>query len=982
VVLWIALVATAFALAAPAAASPPSSADSGAIVPTSGVQALATFGSTTYVGGVFYGGGRLGAAGAFDASTGGLTAGPAIAGGTVFASLPDGAGGWYVAGDFDRAGGSVRYGLAHIRPDGSADPAFPQIGHEPLSVFNTNEFADALALSADGHTLYVGGEFDQLGGAARNGLGAIDLSSGTATSWNPGTDGVVYALAAGSGSSAGFVFAGGNFTKAGANNVTVPNAAKISASTGNADAGFAPTPESSGDPTSAYVYALALGNGGSPLYIGGSFDSFGGTARNNLGRVAVSDGSVGTWNPNVDGTVSAVRVVPGGGTVYAGGGFSHVLGVARSSLAAIDSSSGTASVDSWDPAPDSTVNALEFDGSALAVGGQFQHIGGQARSNVAEVALSDGAANGFAPNLAAGNITAVAVGSGRILAGGTSMSVAGAQRHGLAAVDADGHLTPFDANLGATPLALALSPDGRTIYAGGSFSTVNGQPRHGLAAFDTATGALLPWTSGVTAGFVDALTVSPDGGTLYVGGEFTAMGSNNLPRSGIGAVSTADGTATAWDPSVSGGFKQVASMALTPDGGTLYIGGSFLSAGHNGAIRHHIAAISTAMPGDATGWAPNLAGTSSPQALAIALGADGTVYVGGEFGTAGANLALRHNLAAISPAAPGNATGWDPSVTTTDSGNAALVDALAIAPDNATLFAGGRFDSAGGQPRQDLAELSLASGAATGWNPDPGPYFGRVQALAFSGATLHAGGFFTRIGNDPVQDYAQFTSPPAGGSAKISGTVRYARTLTCSQSFANFPTSVSFQWNRAGTPIAGATGSTYKVVGADTGQALTCAVVARNAGGAGTALSAAVTPPPEITSFKISTSHVKRHLLASLAKRHKKRKPKGATFTFSITEKATATIKIERRSRGVKVGKKCLAHRPKRSRGKHLKSCTLYKTIGSLKVRAKAGKTTVKIPKRVGHARVAIGPYRAEISAKDSGGRKSNTRRVSFKVSR
>src|SRR5262249_46458528 len=136
----------------------------------------------------------------------------------------------------------------------------------------------------------------------------------------------------------------------------------------------------------------------------------------------------------------------------------------------------------------------------------------------------------------------------------------------------------------------------------------------------------------------------------------------------------------------------------------------------------------------------------------------------------------------------------------------------------------------------------------------------------------------TRVGDAPVQGYAQFTSPPAGGQASISGTARYAHTLGCTQSFANFPTAVSFQWERSGAPIAGATGASYKVVGADTGHALTCAVTASNAGGSGAAVSAAVTPPPEITSFKISTKHVKRHLLAGkasaadAAKRHKKKK--------------------------------------------------------------------------------------------------------------
>lgn len=973
--------------AARAAASPPSEPDPGAIVTTGSNKALATFGSTTYIGGAFYVGNRLGGGGAFDIPTSGLTANPQIAGGEVFASVPDGSGGWYVGGDFDRVAGAVRYGLAHVLADGSIDPNFPQLGHAPLSVDNTNDQIGAMALSSDGQTLYLGGFFEQLGGQARNSLGAISLPGETVTSWNPGTDGFIGAMVAGSGSSAGSVFVGGNFNKAGANNVTVPNLAKISASTGNADASFNPIPEASGSTTFAEVSALALGNGGTPLYVGGTFDNIGGFNRNNLARLAVTDGSPGAWNPNVDGEVFAIKVIPGGGTVYVGGEFTHVLGTARGGVAAIDSSTSTASLDSWNPDTDSEVFALDFDGGNLILGGTFSHVAGQARPGVAEVSLSSGAATAFAPNLGGSLIVSLSVTAGRVFIGGDGMAVGGAPRHGIAAVDADGHATPFDPDLESEAAAMAVSPDGRTLYVAGPFTTVQGQPRNGLAAFDTATGALLPWRSGFSGGFVDVLAVSPDGGSLYVGGGFTTLGSDNKPRQDIGAVSTADGTATAWNPGVSGGLGEVVDVVPTPDGGTVYIGGSFTSAGNNSASRRQIAAISSAAPGDATAWAPNLTGTSSPFAKAILLGPDGTVYVGGQFTTAGANLATRHNIAALSPAGTGDATGWDPSATTTDSGNAPFVNALAFAPDGATVFAGGRFETIGGAARQDLAELSLSSGAATDWNPGTGRYLDFVNALAFSGATLHVAGFFTRAGDAPVQGYAQFTSPPAGGHATISGTVRYAHTLSCEQSFSDFPTAVGFQWERGGTPIAGATGGSYKVVGADTGHALTCAVAASNAGGSAGAVSAAVTPPPEVTSFKISTKHVKRHLLAgkatAAAKKHKKKKkPAGARFTFSITEKTTATIKIERRGRGVKVGKKCKAPTRKLTRGKHRKSCTLYRTIGSMKVKAKSGKTTVKLTKKVGHAHLTNGRYRGEISATDSGRRKSNTRRVTFTVSR
>jgi hypothetical protein len=42
----------------------------------------------------------------------------------VDAAVPDGSGGWYIGGQFTQAGGAEHQLLAHVRADGSVDPAF------------------------------------------------------------------------------------------------------------------------------------------------------------------------------------------------------------------------------------------------------------------------------------------------------------------------------------------------------------------------------------------------------------------------------------------------------------------------------------------------------------------------------------------------------------------------------------------------------------------------------------------------------------------------------------------------------------------------------------------------------------------------------------------------------------------------------------------------------------------------------------------
>jgi hypothetical protein len=69
---------------------------------------------------------------------------------------------------------------------------------------------------------------------------------------------------------------------------------------------------------------------------------------------------------------------------------------------------------------------------------------------------------------------------------------------------------------------------------------------------------------------------------------------------------------------------------------------------------------------------------------------------------------------------------------------------------------------------------------------------------------------------------------------KISGTAKSGHTLTCSPgTWGPNPDVIFYQWAVDGTPIAGATGNTYKVQAIDEGTTLTCTVIEASAAGAG-----------------------------------------------------------------------------------------------------------------------------------------------------
>jgi hypothetical protein len=106
---------------------------------------------------------------------------------------------------------------------------------------------------------------------------------------------------------------------------------------------------------------------GSTVYAGGEFTTIGGTARNYLAAIGTDD-TLGSWNPNANGTVYALAV--SGSTVYAGGNFTTILGNARNRLAAIDVN-GT--LGSWNPDANNYVNTLAVSGSTVYAGGGLHH---------------------------------------------------------------------------------------------------------------------------------------------------------------------------------------------------------------------------------------------------------------------------------------------------------------------------------------------------------------------------------------------------------------------------------------------------------------------------------------------------------------------------------------------------------------------------------------------------------------------------------
>ncbi len=110
----------------------------------------------------------------------------------------------------------------------------------------------------------------------------------------------------------------------------------------------------------------------------------------------------------------------------------------------------------------------------------------------------------------------------------------------------------------ATVRALAVSPDGETLYAGGNFAAVNGTYVSRVAAIDIPSCTVKPEFNVSVSATVHALAATDD--TVYLGGAFTSV--DGQSRGKFAALST-DGELRSWKADADATGRAV---EVTPDG--------------------------------------------------------------------------------------------------------------------------------------------------------------------------------------------------------------------------------------------------------------------------------------------------------------------------------------------------------------------------------------------------------------------------------
>ncbi|HVW20936.1 MAG TPA: delta-60 repeat domain-containing protein [Opitutaceae bacterium] len=627
--------------------------------------------------------------------------------------------------------------FARLNTDGTVDPNIN---------LNVDSRVNAVVVQSDGKFI-VGGEFthvvpNNLGPAPNNGtvlytrnfIARFSADGSLDTAWDPNVNNSVNTLAL---DGQGRCLVGGAFTQLAPNeSTTVLNLARLIRlnTDGSADQGFNPNPNQTvtGIGVQPDGHILAVGNFGTLTPNAG----VGIFSRNFLARVN-SDGSLDqNFNPQPNGNVNSVLVLPDG-SFYVGGGFTAIANTLTTHLALFNASAAinTAFLPQAAGVAGNSVNsiAVQPDGKVI-IAGSFNSVAGATSANVARF-NSDSSPDFSFNSSTDGTVNAVAV-----LANGSTpvapqdpnfawITATGALRAGFAGDSI--------AQINGTVDSAVVQSDGSVIVAG-NFRNNSGVTSNNILRL-LPSGKLDSTYNPDPNNLISDMVLQPDGKLIIVG-SFTSLQpsgqTNSTTRNYIARLNSNGSIDTAFDPNAS---APISVVALQPDGKIL-IGGSFGSIDPNESttlwVRENIARLNPDGTVDQN-FNPNASGGVD----AITLQPNGQILVGGAFNwfqpNATGNNIERNFLARLN--ADGSVDGaFDPEPN-------GLVSSIVVQSDGRVVF-GGTFSAI--QPdlgttvvtRNNLARVNADGSIDNSYDPNAN---GSVSVLTPGpNGELYAGGSF------------------------------------------------------------------------------------------------------------------------------------------------------------------------------------------------------------------------------------------------
>lgn len=627
------------------------------------------------------------------------------AGGRTLVSVTQADGKVVIGGTFTNVGGATHNYVARLNADGTIDPTYNPD-------FNGRVYA--MALQSDGKVV-VGGAFTTIGGESRNYIARLNPSGTIDSEFSPNLNGQVGVIVI---QSDGRILVGGSFTSVQPIGSLTPfsrqNLIRLNAN-GTLDTAFDPEPNAS-------VNALLVQSDGK-IIAGGAFTTIqpGGaptttttngvvtttastatiTSRNHLVRLN-ADGTLDTpFDPNVNGTVSALALQSDGKIILAGS-FSALNPVGAPSV--------------------TTTNAAGVKTTTTVTN----------RSRLARLNADGSLDMTYDPNANDDVVTVALQSDGKLLIGGpfTTLTPNGAKdwtlRKYAARLNTDGTVdATYNLDIGEQPGnrvdSIRVQADGRVLI-GGNFTSLQpiGSPRitrrtfARLAANGTLDATFDPGAGGSTGALISGFAVQSDGKVIAVG-NFSDLGgakstniarfrSEGTPDSEFSNTLTTDGPVNA--------------VAVRPNGAPVssQLGGlAWLNS--NGTLRTAFSTGSTRLSGEID---------------AVAFQANGSVLLGGAFAnlsnTTGGNLVRFSANGAI-----------DTSFNPTPNG---AVTGIAVQADGRIVIVGA-FTFVNGQARNRIARLDTDGSVDVTYDPNASA---KINAIVLQPDGLAViGGAFTTL---------------------------------------------------------------------------------------------------------------------------------------------------------------------------------------------------------------------------------------------
>jgi uncharacterized delta-60 repeat protein len=612
--------------------------------------------------------------------------------------------------------GSVATGVARLHPDGTLDHQFnPEAGAYRVR---------ALALQPDGKVL-IGGEFPLAGGAEFKGAARLNPDGSLDESFTPATfpRGVHrYAINALALQSDGRILVGGVFTSV--NGVGRLGLARLEPD-GRVDTSFdARRIALPGPPAEWLGVASILLQPDQKILIGGDFP--GGIGRLQQDGAVDPDFFVPSEPPGFAGAFRVVHslVLQPDGKVILGISVTdnnffppqvrhrvarhHPDGAEDHTFIAATTNGRVRSL------------ALRPDGKLL-IGGEFTSVNGQVRNRVGQLAgdgsldggFDPGTGPGYPPSWGTGSVLSIVpLEDGRVLIGGTFITVDGAFRDGIARLNRDGRFDPgFDATgVGIEGLvrAILVQPDGGLLI--GLSQRVQREDRNGIARLHpdgTLDGAFDPG-AGADASVL-SIVEQPDG-KLLIGGEFSTF--DRIPRTRIARLNLDGSLDLDFNPILftdappvwpSGEVTRLDILLAPQPDGRLVIVGEFITV--NGIVRPKVARLNPDGTLDESfnaGTGPEYLGPYSGRPVridALILQADGKILIGGRFSHF--NTLPRDGLARLNPDGSLDPA-FDPRIGGASVGQ---IQTIVLQPDHKIVI-GGVFPTVEGVNRAGMARLN------------------------------------------------------------------------------------------------------------------------------------------------------------------------------------------------------------------------------------------------------------------------------------